>query len=117
MTDRPDPSDRDELLEYMIGRSFRLEQDRTIYFEGVDKIEETDKVGNEDIPEIASDAKVNTVFLVAEIVETDKESVDGQNSETTVTTVDPAQGDKNKQFNVPFDTIRMNWLNGDLTEL
>jgi len=101
----------------MVGRQFRYDVATTqIHFEGIEPIVEESEVETESGNELTESVKADSVYLLAEELTTTDETVEGEMTETTVPTVDPADG-TGEEHKIPFDTVRVAWLQGRIEEL
>ena len=118
LTDQPDPTERDAFLEWMVGRQFKLRKkhDDDIHFEGVDTVKEQSHVETESGNDLTEQVKAESVSLRVEKLGTTDETVEGEVTETTVSTVDDADGE-GEIVDLPFDTVRIEWLQGRIEEL
>lgn len=119
MTDAPNPkpSERDDFLGWMVGRRFRYDTgSRSVYFEGIEPVIEQSEVATESGTEITETVRSNSVYLRVEMLDTTTETVEGDSASAVVPKVDSADGDGEQQ-KIPFDTLRVGWIQGTVEEL
>jgi len=118
LTEPPDPTERDAFLEWMVGRQFKLKKhsEGDIHFEGLEAVREQGNVNTESGNPLTENVKAEQVSLRVETLGTTEEEVDGRFSSATVTTVDDRDGD-GEVYDLPFDTIRIEYLQGRIEEL
>lgn len=118
MINAPDPTNRDEFLEWMVGRQFKLKKydEGDIHFKGLESVRKQSHVETESGNELTEQVKAESVSLRVEKLDTTDEEVEGALSTAIVTTVDGSDGD-GEVFDLPFDTVRIEWLQGRIEKL
>lgn len=114
----PKPDDREAFIEWMVGRNFKLRRDRKspIYFHAADYFEEVDGVPEGVPSEEIEDLRTKTVYLRATVLDSKKIEIDGEYITAKLDKILPPQ-DSSEVHKLPFDNVRIGWMQGRLTEL
>jgi len=118
MTDAPSIKDRDEFLEWMVDRKFKLEQPNaeTVLFYVGDYDQRHQGVpeglGSEHLKNVSTKER----YLMCTMLTSEEVEVDGEEMTASVECVYPPEDESDVEA-IAFDTIRINWHQGNITEL
>lgn len=113
-TDRPKLDNRDEFIEWMEGKTFRFDppDQETIQFKALGKREEQNE---REPPGEMGKTDVSSTYLEYIPLETESAEVEGSSVNIEVTLLkEPEDAETEK---VRFDSIRVQYLRGEITEL
>lgn len=118
MTDAPKVDDRDEFLEWMVDRKFKLEQpnSETVLFYVADYEQRQEGAPEGLGPEDLKNVSTKSTYIRCTILTSEEVEVAGEQMTANVERVQPPE-DETDVEEVAFDTIRINWRDGNITEL
>lgn len=113
----PEPASRDAFLNWMVGRNFRHDHlDETSHIRATGWKEEMEDLSDKtNYPDIVGTTNSRTYYLEYIELDTEEIAVEGELIDAKIDEVLPP--DDSECQKIPFDSVRIEWMKGSLTEI